>query len=84
MPAKDISDEALLSLLQQPQGLEKGFRLLMNKYQERLYWHIRRLVVEHEDANDVVQNCFIKAYRGISKFEGKSKLYTWLNRIATN
>lgn len=84
MPAKDISDEALLSLLQQPQGLEKGFRLLMNKYQERLYWHIRRLVVEHEDANDVVQNCFIKAYRGISKFEGKSKLYTWLYRIATN
>lgn len=84
MPDKDISDETLLALLQQPQGLEKGFRLLMTKYQERLYWHIRRMVVEHEDANDVVQNCFIKVYRSITKFEGKSKLYTWLYRIATN
>ena len=84
MPTKDISDEDLLLLLQQPQGLERGFSLLMNKYQERLYWQIRRLVVEHEDANDVVQNCFIKVFRSISKFEGKSKLYTWLYRIATN
>lgn len=56
----------------------------MEKYQERLYWHIRRLVYEHEDANDVIQDCFIKVYRGIDKFERKSKLYTWLYRIATN
>lgn len=84
MPTKDISDEELLLILQQPKGLERGFRLLMDKYQERVYWQIRRLVVEHEDANDVVQNCFIKVYRSISRFEGKSKLYTWLYRIATN
>ncbi len=56
----------------------------MDKYQERLYWHIRRMVAEHEDANDVLQNCFIKVYRNIGQFEQKSKLYTWLYRIATN
>lgn len=56
----------------------------MEKYQERLYWQIRRLVLDHEDANDVIQNSMIKVYRSIHKFEGKSKLYTWLYRIATN
>lgn len=56
----------------------------MEQYQERLYWHIRRMVIDHEDANDVLQNCFIKVYRSIQNFEGKSKLYTWLYRIATN
>lgn len=63
---------------------ERGFRRLMEKYQERLYWHIRRLVLDHEDANDVLQNCFIKVYRGIDGFRQQSKLYTWLYRIATN
>ena len=56
----------------------------MLKYQERLYWHVRRMVFEHDDANDVIQNTFIKVYKSINKFEGKSKLYTWLYRIATN
>ncbi|MBK8195438.1 MAG: RNA polymerase sigma factor [Lewinellaceae bacterium] len=56
----------------------------MSQYRERLYWHIRRLVLVHEDADDVLQNTFIKIYRGILQFEGKSKLYTWLYRIATN
>jgi len=63
---------------------ERGMRLLMEKYQERLYWTIHKLVGTHEDTNDVLQNCFIKAYRGIGRFEEKSKLYTWLYRIATN
>lgn len=63
---------------------DKGFRLLMEKYQQRLYWQIRRMVYDHEDANDVLQNCFIKIFRSIHAFEGKSKLYTWLYRIATN
>ena len=79
-----ISDDQILALLEQPRTYERGFRLLMEKYQERLYWHIRRLVYEHEDANDVIQNCFIKVYRNIHKFERKSKLYTWLYRIAAN
>ncbi len=83
-PLANISDEQILSLLGQKRSFEKGFRLLMQKYQEKLYWHIRRMVQEHDDANDVIQNCFIKVYRNIGKFEGKSKLYTWLYRIATN
>lgn len=56
----------------------------MAKYQERLYWHVRRMVVEHEDANDVIQNCLVKVFRSIRRFEEKSQLYTWLYRIATN
>ncbi len=83
-PFQNISDERILSLLQADKNSEKGFRLLMEKYQERIYWQIRRMVMEHEDANDVVQNCFVKVYRSIHSFEGKSKLYTWLYRIATN
>jgi len=63
---------------------ERGFRLLMSTYQERLYWHIRNMVGSHEDADDVLQDCFIKVYRSIARFEGKSRLYTWLYRIATN
>lgn len=83
-PLPEISDEQILTLLQSSKTTNQGFRLMMAKYQERIYWHVRRLVTEHEDANDVVQNCFIKVYRGVGKFEGKSKLYTWLYRIATN
>ena len=56
----------------------------MSQYRERLYWHIRRMVLVHEDADDVLQNTFIKVYKGVLQFEGKSKLYTWLYRIATN
>ena len=79
-----LTDEEILGLIRQPRTVERGFRLLMEKYQERLYWHIRRLVLDHDNANDVIQNCFIKVYRHIGKFEGKSALYTWLYRIATN
>ncbi len=81
---KTTSDDQILELLRSDQTFERGFRLLMSQYRERLYWHIRRLVLVHEDADDVLQNTFIKIYRGILQFEGKSKLYTWLYRIATN
>ena len=64
--------------------LEKGFRMLVEKYQERLYWHVRRMVTFHEDADDVIQNTFIKAFKGLAGFKRESKLYTWLYRIATN
>ncbi len=53
-------------------------------YQERLYWHIRRMVGSHEDTDDVLQDCLVKVYRNIQRFEGKSQLYTWMYRIATN
>ena len=80
----DISDDQILRLLKEERTYEKGFRLLMQKYQERLYWHVRRMVFEHDDANDVIQNVFIKVFKSIARFEGKSALYTWLYRIATN
>ncbi len=73
-----------MALLRHEPTFERGFRQMMAQYRERLYWHIRRLVLIHEDADDVLQNTFIKIYRGILQFEGKSKLYTWLYRIATN
>jgi len=63
------TDDEILAQLRQPHTTERGFRLLMQTYQERLYWHIRRMVVEHEDANDVLQNCLIKVYRNIGSFE---------------
>lgn len=71
-------------MLRTASTFERGFRQLMAQYRERLYWHIRRLVLVHEDTDDVLQNTFVKIYRGILQFEGKSKLYTWLYRIATN
>lgn len=63
---------------------ETPFRLIVRKYQERLYWMIRRMVVNHEDTNDILQNVFIKAWKGLEQFREDSKLYTWLYRIATN
>jgi RNA polymerase sigma-70 factor (ECF subfamily) len=77
-------DRALLQQFKAPQTKERAFTELIKKYQERLYWHVRRLVVEHEDANDVLQNMFIKVWNGLENFREDSQLYTWLYRIATN
>jgi RNA polymerase sigma factor (sigma-70 family) len=63
---------------------ERAFTAIIKKYQEKLYWHIRRLVVDHDDANDVLQNVFIKVWNGLENFREDSQLYTWLYRIATN
>lgn len=79
-----MSDDQILLLIQSEANRERGYRMLMQQYQERLYWHIRRMVVHHDDANDVIQNTFIKVFKSIHRFEGKSALYTWLYRIATN
>ncbi|NND09444.1 MAG: sigma-70 family RNA polymerase sigma factor [Saprospiraceae bacterium] len=57
---------------------------MMSLYQERIYWHIRKFVFDHDDANDIVQNTFIKAFRGIGGFRSDAKLYTWLYKIASN
>lgn len=64
--------------------MERGFRLLVVRYQERLYWQIRKMVDNHDDANDVLQNSLIKCYKGIGNFKKQSQLYTWLYRITTN
>lgn len=81
---EDISDDQILDLLSAETTHERGFRLLMTRYQEPLYRHVRRMLYDHDDANDVIQNTFIKVFRNVDRFEGKSKLYTWLYRIATN
>lgn len=77
-------DKELLLLFRDPGTKEKAFTQLIKKYQEKLYWHIRRMVVEHEDANDVLQNMFIKVWNSLEHFREDSQLYTWLYRIATN
>lgn len=78
------TDQELLQQFSDQATKERAFELIIKKYQERLYWHIRRMVVEHEDANDVLQNMFIKVWRGLENFREESQLYTWLYRIATN
>ena len=77
-------DLVLLQQFREPATKEQGFTGTIKKYQEKLYWHIRRMVVDHEDANDVLQNIFIKVWKGLENFREDSRLYTWLYRIATN
>jgi RNA polymerase sigma-70 factor (ECF subfamily) len=79
-----LDDVTILQQFAVPELKEKAFTALVHKYQERLYWHIRRLVINHSDADDVLQNMFIKVWNGLANFREESKLYTWLYRIATN
>ena len=77
-------DNLILSSFRLQATREQAFTHLVQKYQERLYWHIRRMVVEHEDTNDILQNVFIKVWKHLEDFREASGLYTWLYRIATN
>lgn len=78
------TDEELTGLLQNPKTQRQAFEALVRQYGEQLYWVIRRMVLTHEDANDVLQNTYLKAWNGLSSFHGDSKLSTWLSRIAIN
>lgn len=78
------NDQQILESLNDPATKEQAFRHLISKYKERLYWHIRKMVLNHDDADDVLQNTFIKIWNGIDSFRAESGLYTWLYRIATN
>ena len=80
----DHSDKKLLDQFRDPTSRNLAFSQLVNKYQERLYWHIRRIVIDHDDADDVLQNTFIKAFKNLGGFREDSQLFTWLYRIATN
>lgn len=80
----DSSDKDLLSMFRDENSRHQAFTLIVKRYQERIYWHIRRIVIVHDDADDVVQNTFIKAWEGLGNFREESNLYTWLYRIATN
>jgi RNA polymerase sigma factor (sigma-70 family) len=77
-------DGELLKKFQNSENPTYIFNLIIRKYQEKIYWHVRRLVVDHEDTNDLVQEIFIKAWKGMANFRGDSGLFTWLYRIATN
>ncbi|NNK82609.1 MAG: RNA polymerase sigma factor [Flavobacteriaceae bacterium] len=79
-----INEKEFINQLKTPETSEQAFRELISLYKERLYWHIRKIVISHDDADDVLQNTFIKVYRSIQNFKGDSKLYSWLYRIATN
>lgn len=79
-----INDGELLRQFRQEDTRESAFTAIIKKYQEKLYWHIRRMVIDHEDANDVMQNMFIKVWKALDNFREDSQLYTWLYRIATN
>jgi RNA polymerase sigma factor (sigma-70 family) len=79
-----VSDEQLLQQFRTESTKEAGFTAIIKKYHEKLYWHVRRMVVDHDDANDVLQNVFIKVWHGLANFREDARLYTWLYRIATN
>ena len=79
-----IDELTLIKQLQHERTKESAFRQLITMYKQRLYWHIRKLVVSHEDTDDVLQNTFIKIFRNIDNFKQESQLFSWMYRIATN
>ena len=84
MSLTTMSDTELLVQFRNPVTKERAYTAVIKKYQEKLYWHVRRMVIEHEDANDVLQNVFIRVWNALENFREDSQLYTWLYRIATN
>ncbi len=82
--SKELNDHELVSLFRTEEHREYAFNLIVAKYQEKLYWHIRKLLISHQDTDDTLQNTFIKVWTGLDNFKEDSQLYTWLYRIATN
>lgn len=79
-----LDEQQFVSDLQNPAKAQAAFKVLMHTYGEQLYWHIRRIVVSHDDADDILQNSFVKAWTNLPKFRGDAKLSTWLYKIAVN
>jgi RNA polymerase sigma factor (sigma-70 family) len=79
-----VEEKDLVIALQSQKDKEFAFKSLVSQYKERLYWQIRKIVLNHDDTDDVLQNTFIKIYKNIDSFKADSKLYTWMYRIATN
>ena len=77
-------EKDILRKIKDPASRDTGFNLLVKAYQQRLYWHIRKIVIDHEDTDDVLQNTMIKVWKSLTGFRSESGLYTWLYRIATN
>lgn len=79
-----MTEQEIINAFKTNTNKEKALAALMDTYQQKLYWHIRRLVVQHEDANDVLQSVFVKIWKNLENFRGESGLYTWMYRIASN
>ncbi|GAB2774961.1 RNA polymerase sigma factor [Rhabdobacter roseus] len=79
-----MSDEELLELYSNPETRRNAFNQLVRKYQQKVYWLVRKMVIDHDDADDITQEVFIKAWKALERFRGDSQFYTWLYRIATN
>ncbi len=80
----DFNDSNFLDAIKNPNDKNRIFKAIVEKYQEQIYFHIRRMVYDHDDANDLVQDTFLKVFTNMENFRGESNLYTWIYRIATN
>lgn len=80
----DSNEKELIANLKSDGNREKAFKILVKTYQERLYWHIRKIVMNHDDADDILQNVYVKVWKNVDSFREDSSLFTWLFRIATN
>ncbi|MCW8312739.1 RNA polymerase sigma factor [Sphingobacterium thalpophilum] len=79
-----MDDALIIAKFAEESTREEAFRSLLKKYQQKIYWHVRRMVIDHDDADDVVQDIFVKVWKNLGNFREDSQLYTWLYRIATN
>ena len=79
-----MEDRDLLEKLRNTESRNYGFNMLVRKYQQRVYWHIRKMVIDHDDADDLTQEVFIKIHKNIGGFREDAQLFTWIYRIATN
>ena len=79
-----LSDIELIELFKQKDKTNLAFNLIVERYKERVYWHIRKIVISHDDTDDIAQNTFVKVWKGLPNFRAESKLFTWIYRIATN
>lgn len=79
-----MEDHVLIEQFRDPQSRQFAFNQLIHKYQERVYWHIRKMVIDHDDTNDLTQDVFVKIYQNLETFRADAQLFTWIYRIATN
>jgi len=79
-----VDDAEILSKFQEEKTRNAAFNLLLKKYQQKIYWHIRRMVIDHDDADDIAQDVFVKVWKNLPGFRADAQLYTWMYRIATN
>jgi len=80
----EVDDAEILSKFQDEKTRNEAFNMLLKKYQQKIYWHVRRMVIDHDDADDLVQDVFIKIWKNLAGFRSDAQLYTWMYRIATN